>query len=145
MSRKKKPFLFLVVFFATLLLLLSFWVIRQNIHKPFDSLSIHNVLVTSDLNSKLRLTGSVSRFPYGIRQVYLAFEYRKAEEESDIRILWYCGEKLVQSDTYPLTSPSGTKVYCLVRENGQVLPKGAYAVSILDKTERIQDFKFEIY
>ena len=145
MSEKRKPFLFIVVFFATILPLLSFWVIRQNSSKPGESLMIHNVVVSSEMDSRLRLTGAVSRFLYGSRQVYLRFDYSKATEGSEIRILWFMGDKLVQSDTYTLSTPSGSKIYCLVRENGQPLPKGSYSIGILYKTERIPDFKFEIY
>lgn len=145
MSKKRKPFLFIVVLFATMLPLLSFWVIRKNSDKLGESFMIHNVEVGYDLSDGLRLTGTISRFPYGARQMYLRFDYSKAAPDSKVRILWLFGEKLVQSDSYELLTPSGAKIYCLVRENGQPLPKGAYSIAILYQEERIQDFRFEIY
>lgn len=145
MSKKRKPFLLIVILFAAILAFLSFWVIRQNSNRPGESLMIHNVVISTELDDKLRLTGVVSRFPYGARQVCLRFDYSRAIEGNAIRILWYMGEKLVQSDTYALSASSGSKIYCLVRENGQPLPRGPYSISMLYNTERLSDFRFEIY
>lgn len=145
MSGKRKPFLLVVILFAAILAFLSFWVIRRNSNKPGELLMIHNVVISTELDDRLRLTGVVSRFPYGARQVCLRFDYSRATEGSDIRILWFMGEKLVQSDTYVLSASSGSKIYCLVRENGQPLPRGPYFISIQHNTERLSDFRFEIY
>jgi hypothetical protein len=145
MSKKRKPFLLIVVFFATVLLLLSFWVIRQNSNKPNESLMIHNVIVSTELDDKLRLTGTVSRFSYGPRQIFLRFDYSKAAKDGEVKIRWFTEEKLVQSDTYKLYTPSGSKIYCLVRENGQPLPRGPYSISVLNNSEHLFDFRFEIY
>jgi hypothetical protein len=145
MSKKRKSFLLIVIFFATVLLLLSFWVIRQNSSKSSESLMIHNVVVSTELDDKLRLTGTVSRFPYGFRQIFLRFDYNKTTDGNEVRILWFMGEKLVQADTYQLLASSGSKVYCLVQENGQSLPRGSYSLYILNNSERLFDFRFEIY
>ncbi|MDR1378211.1 MAG: hypothetical protein LBJ36_04090 [Synergistaceae bacterium] len=134
-----------MVFFATVLLLLSFWVIRRNSTKPTDSLMIHNVIITTELENRLRLTGTLSRFPYGSRQVFLHFDYSRAAKGSEFRILWFIGDQLVQADTYALDVSSGSKIYCLLRENGQILPRGFYSISILNNSERLSDFRFEIY
>jgi hypothetical protein len=145
MSKKTIPFLLIVVLFATSLLLLSFWVIRQNSSNSSESLMIRNVVISTEVDDKLRLTGAVSRFPYGSRQVCLRFDYSKSTEGGDVKILWYSGEKLVQSDTYLLSEPSGSKIYCLVRENGQLLPRGSYSIAIMNEAEHLSDFGFEIY
>ena len=145
MIEKKKPFVLLVIFFATVLLLLSFWVIRQNSNKPSESLLIYDVVISTEVDDTKRLTGAVSRFPFGSRQIFMRFNYNKATEGTEIRILWFMGEKLVQSGSYVLFALSGTKIYCLTLENGQPLPKGSYSVGILNKAERISDFRFEIY
>jgi hypothetical protein len=145
MPQKRKLFLFFVVFFATVLLLLSFWVIRRNSTKPSDSLMIHNVVIATEVDNRLRLTGTLSRFPYGSRQVFLYFDYSRAARGSELRIRWFTGEQLVQADTYALNASSGSKVYCLLRENGQILPKGSYSISILNNSEHLSDFRFEIY
>ena len=145
MWKKKKPFVLLVIFFATVLLLLSFWVIHQNSNKPSESLLVHDVIISTDVDDTKRLTGAVSRFPYGSRQICMRFNYSKAAEGAEIRILWFIGDKLIQSDSYALSVSSGTKIYCLTRENGQPLPQGSYSVGIFNKAERISDFRFEIY
>jgi len=145
MQKKRRPFLLIVIFFAAILAFLSFWVIRQNSIRPGESLIIHNVVVSTELDDKLRLTGAVSRFSYGTRQVCLRFDYSRAAAGSEIRILWFMGEKTVQADTYSLSAPSGSKIYCLVRENGQPLPRGSYSIGIVSNPERLPDFRFEIY
>ncbi|MCL2010006.1 MAG: hypothetical protein FWG71_05600 [Synergistaceae bacterium] len=145
MADKKKPFVLLVVLFATVLLLLSFWVIRQNSSKPGESLLIHDVVISTEVDDTRRLTGVVSRFPYGSRQICMRFNYSKAPEGAEIRILWFMGDKLVQSDSYVLPASYGSRIYCLTLENGQPLPKGSYSVGILSNAERISDFRFEIY
>jgi len=145
MIGKKRPFVSLVVFFVTVLLFLSFWVIRQNSIKPSESLLIHDVVISTEVDDDKRLTGAVSRFPYGPRQVCLRFNYSKATEGAEIKVLWFEGDKLVHSDSYTLSASSGFKIYCLTLENGQPLPKGSYSVGILCNTERISDFRFEIY
>ena len=145
MPKKKKSFVLLVIFFAIVLLLLSFWVIRHNSNKPSESLLIHDVVISTEVDDTRRLTGAVSRFPYGSRQICMRFNYSKATEGAEIRVLWFAGDKLVQSGTYNLPASSGSKIYCLVQENGQPLPKGSYSVGILNNSERILDLRFEIY
>ena len=145
MNKKKKPFVLFVILFATVLLLLSFWVIRQNSNNPSESILIHDVVISTEVDDTTRLTGAVSRFPYGSRQVCLRFNYSKATEGAEIRILWFVGENLVHSDIYDLTASFGSKIYCLALEDGQPLPRGSYAVGISSNAERVSDFRFEIY
>ena len=140
----KKTFLLIVIFFATLLLLLAFWAIRRNSGSFSDSLVVHNVVVSTELDDKPNFREVASRFSYGARQVYLRFDYSKIEEEGEVIILWHMGEKLVQSDIYSLPGPSGTKVYSLVRENGQPLPRGSYAVTMLNGPKPLLNSTFEI-
>ena len=145
MDKKKRPFVSLAIFFATVLLLLSFWVIRQNSNNLGESLLIHDVVISTEVDDTRRLTGTVSRFPYGSRQICMRFNYSKAAEGAEIRILWFMGDKLIQSDSYALTATSGARIYCLAREDGQPLPRASYSVGIFNKAERISDFRFEIY
>jgi len=147
MMKKKKPFVLFVIFFAAVLLLLSFLVIHHNSSKPSESLLIHDVVISTEVDDTMRLTGAVSRFAYGerSRQVCMRFNYSRAAEGAEIRILWFMGDELIQSDTYYLGASAGTKIYCLAREDGQPLPKGSYSVGILSNSERISGFRFEIY
>jgi len=145
MTKKRKPFVLFVIFFAAVLLLLSFLVIHHNSSKPSESLLIHDVVISTEVDDATRLTGAVSRFPYGSQQVCMRFNYSRAAEGAEIRILWFMGDDLIQSDTYDLGASSGTKIYCLAREDGQPLPRGSYSVGILSNSERISGFRFEIY
>jgi hypothetical protein len=145
MSGKRAYFLGLVIFFATALLFLSFWIIRQNSSKPGESLEIYRVTISTETNDRRRLTGVVSRFPHGARQVCLYFDYGKITRDSEVEILWSIGDKVVQSGSYLLPSPSGSKIYGLVLEDGQPLPKGLYSVCIVFGNNLLSEFRFEIY
>ena len=145
MSKKKKSFLVAVIFFATILLFLSFGIIRQNGDKSGESLTIHNVVISTGLSDRFRLTGFHSRFPYGTRQVSLSFDYSKTTKDEDIQILWFMGEMLVQSESYALSGTSGSKILNLTRRNNQTLPRGLYSIAMLNDTERLSNFRFEIY
>ena len=93
----------------------------------------------------LFLIGTVSRFPYGSRQVCLYFYYARVEEGSEIRIIWSLEDKVVQAETYPLPAPSGSRMYCLLQESGIPLPKGNYTIGIVYRSEAMPKFHFEIY
>ena len=142
---RRKPFLFLLVLFTFVLTLLSFWVVRQSSVRPGESFMISNVTINVDLHDRRFLTGTVSRFPYGSRQVCLYFDYSRVEEDGEIQVVWRWGDKVVQSETYPLPAPSGSRMYCLLQESGVPLPRGKYTVDILYRSETIPEFRFEIY
>ena len=144
MSRRK-PFLFLLVAFTFVLTLLSFWVVRQNSVRPSDSFMISNVTINVDLQERRFLTGTVSRFPYGSRQVCLYFDYVRVEEGSEVQVVWRWGGKVVQAETYPIPSPSGSRMYCLLQESGVPLPRGNYTVGIVYRSKAMPVFRFEIY
>ncbi|NLL37051.1 MAG: hypothetical protein GX256_05975 [Fretibacterium sp.] len=145
MRRKIRPFFTIVTLFALVLPLLSFWMIRQNSNKPSDSFLIHNVAISTDVDRHRRLTGTVSRFPYGARQVCLRFDYSRVTAGSYITLEWKWSGKLVQSHSYRLDESSGSRAYALLLESGQPLQRGAYSVGIRYRTERIPEFHFEIY
>ncbi len=145
MSKKIKPFLFIVIIFAIALPLLSFWVIRYNSARPSDTFLIHNVALTTELDKHRRITGTISRFSYGARQVCLRFDYSRVTAGSTLQVEWRCGEKLVKVNSYELSESSGSKIYCLLLENGQPIPRGIYSIGLIYRSERIPDFRFEIY
>jgi hypothetical protein len=147
-SRKagaRKFFLLLIVVFTVTLLFLSFWAIRRSGQKSDESLRIYNVTLSTEVYDRSRLTGIISRFPYGARQICLAFDYDGAAEESGIKVLWMIEDKLIHADSYVFSASSGSKVYGLVLEDGEPLPRGFYALRILAGTRRLSDFRFEIY
>lgn len=142
---KRKPFLLLLIFFTFLLTLLSFWIVRQSTIRPSENFMISNVTINVDVHDRRFLTGSVSRFPYGSRQVCLYFDYARVEEGSEIQVIWQWGEKIVQAGTYPLPAPSGSRMYCLLQESGVPLPRGNYTVGVVYRSEALPNFRFEIY
>jgi hypothetical protein len=108
-------------------------------------LEIYHVTISTEIDDRRRLTGVVSRFPYGARQVCLFFDYGKITRDSEVEILWFIGDKVVQAGAYILSAPSGSRIYGLVLEDGRPLPKGSYSVRIVFGKEPLSDFKFEIY
>lgn len=143
--RQKSFFLLLLVAFALGLTLLSFWVVRMNRARPEQGFMMSNVSVSVEFKDRQFLTGTTSRFAYGARQVYFRFDYSRLERDTQIDVLWAWGEKRVQAETYDLPAPSGTRVYCLLKENGSPLPRGPYAVTVRCGTELMPTFHFEIY
>lgn len=142
---RRRPFLLLLIVFTVLLTLLSFLVVRQISIHPSESFMISNVTVNVDPHDRKFLTGTVSRFPYGSRQVCLYFDYARVEEGSEIQVVWSWGDKVVQAETYPLPAPSGSRMYCLLQESGIPLPKGNYTIGIMYRSEAMPKFHFEIY
>lgn len=106
---------------------------------------ISNVAISVDLEARRFLAGTVSRFPYGARQVCLRFDYSSVRKGADIEVLWHLGEQLIQRDSYELPSTSGTRMYCLLKEDGSPLPRGAYTVNVICEEETLPKFHFEIY
>lgn len=145
MLKKHKPFLLLPVLFILVLLLLSFLIVRRNSVRLGENFQVSNVTVNVDLQDRRFLTGTISRFPYGARQVCLRFDYDRADEGSEIQVVWRWGDRVVQAETYPLPAPSGSRMYCLLQESGVPLPRGGYTVGLQYRSEAIPEFYFEIY
>ncbi len=142
---KEKSFLVLLVPFTVGLIALSFWVISKNSVKPQQSFMMSNVSISIDFEDHQFLAGTISRFEYGTRQVCMRFDYSRLEADGDIQVIWDYGEKRVQAETYTLTAPSGTRTYCLLKEDGSPLPKGRYSVMIQYGSVAMPKFHFEIY
>ena len=91
---RRKPFLFLLIVFTLVLTLLSFWVVRQSSVRSGENFMISNVTINVDIHDRRFLTGTVSRFPYGSRQVCLYFDYSRVEEDGEIQVVWRWGDKV---------------------------------------------------
>ncbi|MCR5346282.1 MAG: hypothetical protein K6E38_00725 [Fretibacterium sp.] len=141
----KSLFPWLLMVFALALTLLVFWMVGRGRLKPRLELMISNVSVGVDFEDHPFLAGTASRFAYGTRQVCLRFDYSRLEEDTPVVILWDMDGKRVQAESYELLAPSGTKMYCLLREDGSPLPRGSYAVIIQCGPEFTPTFHFEIY
>jgi len=142
----KSLFPWLLMAFALSLTLLVFWmVVGKSSLKPRMELMISNVSVSVDFEDHPFLAGMASRFAYGTRQVCLRFDYSRLEEDAPVVILWDREDKRIQAESYELTAPSGTKMYCLLKEDGSPLPRGAYTVTIQCGPEFTPTFHFEIY
>lgn len=143
--KHKSFFPLLLISFAVALTILSFWVVRKNSLNPRQGFTISNVSVSVDFDDRRFLAGTASRFPYGTRQVFVRFDYSCLEANSSMDLSWDWGQKRVQSETYELSAPSGTRMYCLLKEDGSPLPRGMYTVTIQCLTEIMPNFHFEIY
>ena len=131
--------------FTLALALLVFWIVGRGSLKPGLELMISNVSVSVDFEDHPFLAGMASRFAYGARQVCLRFDYSRLEEDAPVMILWDREDKRVQAESYELVAPSGTKMFCLLRDDGSPLPRGTYTVTIQCGPEFMPTFHFEIY
>lgn len=127
----RKIFFFVSAISALALLSLSVAFVYFQMNKPNKTMIISNVVLSDEVQKNSRLTGTISTFPYGTRQVFVFFDFEKAEEGSGITISWFYGDKEITSNNYELDATSGYRSYCLLKEDGARLPKGAYFVRIL--------------
>lgn len=146
--KNRSFFLVLLVSFTLGLIALSFWVIERNSVKPKQSFMMSNVSISIDFEDHQFLAGTISRFAYGTRQVCMRFDYSRLEDDMEIQVIWDHGDKRVQAENYILTAPSGTRTYCILKEDGSLLPRGTYSVMIQpanNSAGAMPKFHFEIY
>lgn len=146
MPAKRYIFFLVALACALTLLFVSIILVYHYVNKPSDTIIIHNIVLSDEIENRSRLTGTVSRFSYGTRQMFLFFNFEKAQIGTDIEVSWYYGGKEILTETYTLEEPSGSRIYCLLKEDGSSLPKGNYSLKITqgDKTV-IPEYVFSIF
>jgi hypothetical protein len=128
------------------LLFISVLLVYHYIKKPSDTIIIRNVVLSDEMENQSRLTGTISRFSYGTRQIFVFFDFEKAQIGTNIAVCWYYGGKEVRVDVHKLEEPSGYRVYCLLKEDGSLLPRGAYYLRIMQGDKAvIPDYVFNIF
>jgi hypothetical protein len=146
MSIKRYSFFAVAFICAFALLYISVFLVYHYIKKPSDTIIIRNVVLSDEIENQSRLTGTISRFSYGIRQIFVFFDFEKAIIGTYIAVCWYYGGKEVRTDNYLLEEPSGYRVYCLLKEDGSLLPRGAYSLRIMqDDKAVIPEYVFNIF
>ena len=143
----KRYIFFAITLTCTLaLLFISILLVHHYIKKPSDTIIVRNIVLSDEIENQSRLTGMVSRFRYGTPQVFVFFDFEKAQIGTDIAMNWYYGGKKVLTETYTLEEPSGRKIYCLLKEDGSSLPKGSYSLKITqDNKTVIPEYVFNIF
>jgi len=146
MSYKRYIFLAVTVACAFALLFIAILLVYHYVNKPSDTIIIRNIVLSDEIENQSRLTGTVSRFSYGTRQIFVFFDFEKANVGTDIAVRWYYGGKEIRTDIYKLEEPSGYRVYCLLKEDGSLLPKGAYSFKMTqDDKAIIPEYMFNIF
>ena len=146
MPVKRYIFLSVTLTCALALLLISILLVYHYIKKPSGAIIISNIVLSDEIDNRSRLTGTVSRFSYGTRQMFIFFDFEKAQIGTDIAVSWYYGGKEILTDTYTLEESSGYRVYCLLKEDGSLLPKGAYSLRITQENKMIiPEYVFNIF
>ncbi|MBQ7263956.1 MAG: hypothetical protein IJR14_09610 [Synergistaceae bacterium] len=144
-EQRQRIFPWLLISCAVSLMVAIFWFVGASSVKPTQGLMISNVSVSVGIEDRPFLAGTVSRFRHGARQVCIRFDYDRLQDSEQIDVLWDWGEKRVQEERYALPAPSGTRMYCLLKEDGSPLPMGPYTVTIQRGDEILPQFHFEIY
>jgi hypothetical protein len=146
MSIKRYIFFAVTVTCAFALLFIAILLVYHYIKKPSDTIIIRNIVLSDEIENQTRLTGTVSRFSYGTRQIFVFFDFEKAQTGTNIAVYWYYGGKEVRNDIYELEEPSGYRVYCLLKDDGSILPKGVYSLKITQNDKAIiPEYVFNIY
>jgi hypothetical protein len=144
MSRNGRFFLLLVMSSIVLLLGFSCWAVKHNRRTADSSFQLENMVLCDEVDEKMRPLHTGTQFMSGIRQLCLCFDYSLASKRSDIRIKWYYGDHLVYSEVLLLSPGKGSKVFCLLREDGSPLPVGAYDVRVCYEGTVYSSLNFEI-
>ena len=146
MTVKRYIFFAITLICALAILFISILLVHHYIKKPSDTIIIRNIVLSDEIENRSRLTGTISRFSYGTRQMFVFFDFEKSHIGTNIAVNWYYGGKEILTETYKLEEPSGHKVYCLLKEDGSLLPKGNYSLKIMqdDKTA-IPEYVFNIF
>ena len=146
MPDKRYIFFAVTLACALALLIISILLVHHYIKKPSDTVIVRNVVLSDEIENRSRLTGTVSRFSYGTRQIFVFFDFEKAQIGTDIAVNWYYGGKEVLADVHRLEETEGHRVYCLLKEDGSLLPKGAYSLKITqDDKSVIPEYVFNIF
>ncbi|MCL2146304.1 MAG: hypothetical protein FWH52_00730 [Synergistaceae bacterium] len=146
MSYKKYSFFAVAIICTFTLLFISVLLVYYYINIPSDTIIIQNVVLSDEIENKSRLTGTISRFSYGTRQMFVFFDFEKAQVGDSITLRWYYGDKEIRSDVYKLDETSGYRVFCLLKEDGSLLPRGAYSLKIMQGDKAvIPEYVFNIF
>ncbi|MBQ8694009.1 MAG: hypothetical protein IJ576_01210 [Synergistaceae bacterium] len=145
--KNRSLFILLLILFTLGLIALIFWAVERSSVNPKQSFMMSNVSISIDFEDHQFLAGTISRFEYGTRQVCMRFDYSRLENDLPVRVIWDHDSKRVQAESYTLTAPYGTRIFCLLKEDGSPLPKGSYSVAVQPETQRtaMPKFHFEIY
>ena len=147
-SKAVRRYIFFSVTFTCALSLLSISVllVYHYINRPSDTIIIRNIVISDEIENQSRLTGTVSRFPHGTHQIFVFFDFEKAQTGTNIVMSWNYGGREVWADTYTLEEPAGYRVYSLLKEDGTMLPRGSYSLKIMqDGKTVVPEYVFNIF
>lgn len=146
MSYKRYTFFAVASICAFALLVISVLLVYHYINKPSDTIIIRNIVISDEIEKQSRLTGTISRFSYGTRQIFVFFDFEKAQAGTNIDLCWYYGGKEVDTKTDTLEEPSGSRVYQFLKKDGSILPRGAYSLRVMqDNKAVIPEYIFNIF
>ena len=146
MPYKRYTFFALTLVCAFALLVISVTLVYHYIKKPSDVIIIRNIVISDEIEKQSRLTGTISRFSYGTRQIFVFFDFEKAQIGTNVDLCWYYGGREVDTNSYTLEEPSGSKVYQFLKKDGSILPRGAYSLKIMqDDRSVIPEYVFNIF
>ena len=97
------------------------------------------------MDENYKPSGVASNFDYGTRQICLWFEYCTEYESCELFLYWYFRDSLVFRETVDISSTTGKKTFCLLREDGYPLPWGDYRVRIELNGRNLTTLNFSIY
>ena len=146
MSYKRYTFFAVASICAFAILTISVLLVCHYISKPSDTIIIRNIVISDEIEKQSRITGTISRFSYGSRQIFVFFDFEKAQIGTNIDLYWYYGGREVDAKTDTLEEASGSRTYQFLKEDGSILPKGAYSLKIMqDNKAVIPEYVFNIF
>lgn len=136
-----RPLIFLGI--AIILLFLS--VIMSLKAGPFkSSFHVEEILICQELDGSRQPLRVGNSIPYGARQLCLWLKYVSAREGSYIEVSWFYEKEVILSERVGLTAKDGVRAFYLLREEGDVLPRGNYSVTVSTSSKQRSEISFHI-
>ena len=141
MSRSRRTFLLLLSSGIFIVSTFALWTVFRT---ESTSFIFNRAVVCDEVDEYYKPSGVASCFDYRTRQICLWFEYLTEYQSCEILIYWYFSDSLVSSETVDISSTTGKKTFCLLREDGYPLPWGDYRVRIELNGRNLTTLNFSI-
>jgi len=141
MSRSRRTFLLLLSSGIFIVSTFALWTVFRT---ESTSFIFNRAVVCDEVDENYKPSGVASCFDYGTRQICLWFDYLTEYESCEILIYWYFRDSLVFRETVDISSTTGKKTFCLLREDGYPLPWGDYRVRIELNGRNLTTLNFSI-
>lgn len=141
MSGSRRTFL---LFLSSAIFIMSVSALWTVFRTESTSFIFTKAVVCDEVDENFQPAGVADTYDYGTRQLCLWFEYNTEYESCELFVTWYFRNDLVFRERVNISSATGKRTLCLLREDGHPLPWGDYRVRIDLNGKNITTLNFSI-